>query len=1250
MQNFTAKVSRLTLALLIVFSSFSPGIDTLEADVADGGSLIKINGLSSVYYLDPTGLRHTFPNESVYFSWYPDFNQVTTINQTELQSYPLSANVTMRPGTKLIKITTDPTVYAVEPGGVLRKVPSEIEAANIYGSNWSSKIVDVPDSFFNNYTVGSPLNASQPPAGTIVKSADTKYFYFDGNKYRQITSAATFHANRFKSENIVSVNKVISAETVGPVIASAENVLSDIHANNTAQGATSYNEISISTAKNTTIVKKPTGAISPENSGGSSSGGGGGGSSGGGSGVITPTPIIDTSAPVIEIFSTLSTSSSLTVPILDFKSTDNIAVTGYLLTETDTTPSATSTWISSVPTTYTFSEHGSKLLYAWSRDAQGNISRPVSTAVEVILPDISAPLVSNFSIPASSTSLTISINSFIASDNIGVNAYLITESTTKPLASAAGWSGTVPVNYTISGAGTKTLYAWAKDLTGNVSNYLSATVTVTLADTVLPQITAFSIPNTSTSLTVSISSFVATDNVAVTGYLITETATKPSSGFTSSPPSSYIFSSAGSKTLYAWAKDTAGNISVSASDTVVVTIADTIKPSISAFTIPTTSSSLTISISPFTATDNIAVTGYLLTETATEPMAGFGSWTSSAPTNYTFPSAGAKTLYAWAKDAAGNVSLSSSDTITITLEVATVNTFYISPSGNDTSGDGSINSPWKSLYKACSSVTTSGKTIHVKAGTYIETQSCNLAVGVNIEGEGITSIIKSHHTTPNSITLTSAAISLVSSASGTTNGNQSISNLKLDGDNLQGSAGILVKKRSNVKVHDITIVDFFKNGIAFWGPSTYNTGAGPYLYDDNNELYNTIISNCGDIPGENVNFSGGGLILIAAQSNLLIHDNTLSEISRAQGHNGNIMNAGARHFKGVKYYNNKSYKPDNEGPQMNPSGSNQTLPTGWNFHLEIWNNEGGFEIYNNEFHGGDMAIDCAGHDSAVGNYDYSWSIHDNLFTPLNGALSPRTSYWGKHWIVIEAKNTYKTLIYNNRFEYGYSGIVMWPLNAEDVIIHDNVFSNSLYALSATAYKGGQFGAFDANFKRISFYKNLVTLSNTSGYFYGSIRLNARDASSISDVDIYNNTIVTDNIIHMGAIELTAGSTSGNTPISGGTLNNINIKNNIMAYFTNQGAVKVTNNGLINGLHVENNLTYNLSNANALPYFWPYNNGTLTNYSYLNNIPTSNTTQQNPLFVSSGDFHLQTGSPAVNAGQNLGLPFNGAAPDMGMFEY
>jgi hypothetical protein len=56
-----------------------------------------------------------------------------------------------------VKITTDPKVYAVAKGGVLRHVGSESVAAALYGADWAQRIDDVPDPFFVNYALGSPI-------------------------------------------------------------------------------------------------------------------------------------------------------------------------------------------------------------------------------------------------------------------------------------------------------------------------------------------------------------------------------------------------------------------------------------------------------------------------------------------------------------------------------------------------------------------------------------------------------------------------------------------------------------------------------------------------------------------------------------------------------------------------------------------------------------------------------------------------------------------------------------------------------------------------------------------------------------------------------------------------------------------------------------------------------------------------------------------------------------------------------------
>ncbi|MDA8433212.1 MAG: carboxypeptidase-like regulatory domain-containing protein, partial [Nitrospiraceae bacterium] len=94
---------------------------------------------------------------------------------------------------------------------------------------------------------------------------------------------------------------------------------------------------------------------------------------------------------------------------------------------------------------------------------------------------------------------------------------------------------------------------------------------------------------------------------------------------------------------------------------------DRTAPTVTVFSIPSTYGELTVPISAFAATDNAGVTGYLVTQTSTQPRASASGWTRTPTASYTFSSAGAKTLYAWAKDAAGNVSTSKSASVTITL-------------------------------------------------------------------------------------------------------------------------------------------------------------------------------------------------------------------------------------------------------------------------------------------------------------------------------------------------------------------------------------------------------------------------------------------------------------------------------------------------------------------------------------------------------------------------------------------------------
>ncbi len=120
------------------------------------GSLIK-GSSSAVYYFAIDGKRYVFPTEKTYFTWYDNFDDVVTITDEELASIPLGANVTYRPGTRMVKIDSDPKVYAVAKGGLLRWVESESLAESLYGPNWATHIDDIPVGFFTSYTLGTSI-------------------------------------------------------------------------------------------------------------------------------------------------------------------------------------------------------------------------------------------------------------------------------------------------------------------------------------------------------------------------------------------------------------------------------------------------------------------------------------------------------------------------------------------------------------------------------------------------------------------------------------------------------------------------------------------------------------------------------------------------------------------------------------------------------------------------------------------------------------------------------------------------------------------------------------------------------------------------------------------------------------------------------------------------------------------------------------------------------------------------------------
>ncbi|MBK1699569.1 LamG-like jellyroll fold domain-containing protein [Thiococcus pfennigii] len=154
-----------------------------------------------------------------------------------------------------------------------------------------------------------------------------------------------------------------------------------------------------------------------------------------------------------------------------------------------------------------------------------------------------------------------------------------------------------------------------------------------------------------------------------TGGLVETAQTQPTNN---TPTARTPDLSAGTYTFAVRACNSEKTLCSAFSDPVSKTIdpapSDTTAPTVTAFSIPATANTLTVPITTFTATDSVGVTGYLVNESSSKPSATAAGWKAAKPTSYTFASPGSKTLYAWAKDAAGNVSASRSAQVSITLE------------------------------------------------------------------------------------------------------------------------------------------------------------------------------------------------------------------------------------------------------------------------------------------------------------------------------------------------------------------------------------------------------------------------------------------------------------------------------------------------------------------------------------------------------------------------------------------------------
>ena len=118
----------------------------------------------------------------------------------------------------------------------------------------------------------------------------------------------------------------------------------------------------------------------------------------------------DSIGPEITVFSLTSSNPSITCNInFILSGNDNKAISGWIVKEDPHAPDINDpAWTSMPPTNYILSDgYGNKTVYAWAKDADGNISAPEFITISYV--DGSAPAITDFTLTSSNPTSNLTI-------------------------------------------------------------------------------------------------------------------------------------------------------------------------------------------------------------------------------------------------------------------------------------------------------------------------------------------------------------------------------------------------------------------------------------------------------------------------------------------------------------------------------------------------------------------------------------------------------------------------------------------------------------------------------------------------------------------------------------------------------------------------------------------------------------------------------------------------------------------------
>lgn len=515
-------------------------------------------------------------------------------------------------------------------------------------------------------------------------------------------------------------------------------------------------------------------------------------------------------------------------------------------------------------------------------------------------------------------------------------------------------------------------------------------------------------------------------------------------------------------------------------------------------------------------------------------------------------------------------------------------TFYIATDGTDAAGYGTAQKPWKTLQYANSQVEANkGHTIYMEAGTYY--------IGKSDERIELKSGVNLKGAGINKTFLVSQLREVKDGdvlRLWDNGGNQVLSDFTLDGVNRQTLKGIEVRDRSNVTVHHVRIKNFKTFGLTFYWKGVPNNHGAPEEYITDILVHDMKFENCGsDWKG----WSSGALQIgqIDGGEFFNIEINKDVDIVEDCGY-------------GIKFYS------DGYNRNVSIHDCEIWLTNGdpfWTLDIaiELWNLFEDSEIYNVKTNGWFSLVKGDKGNGTLGAHIH----HNQLIAPPNVKTS----------CGIEA-GVSDLLIEHNFIQGFYEGIATWG---------DHRYHNT--HIRYNVFKDMNYGEDEKNTFAIKLYKDEFTPYRDSGghvYPYENIHIYN---------NIYHNT--KDSTRRRSFVHLAAKS---------GEIKDIYISNNIIFHESKVPGENpvidywTVDSGTISNVNLENNIYYNGILDTGLPSF-SSNNVSINSSSNFNADPKL-------AFTGSNWFEFYTpliGSPAIDAGKDVGLPFKGAAPNIGIVE-